>query len=231
MVRRKLPTLSADDAERALYVDFEGTAVDPPSLLGVLCVDLDGPRFVHYVLERQLWSAAQAKGNDPDWPWDCLPADWSDLTLLRQRSEAEDRRVVAWSVHEREQLVAHASSGSDRAWFDQNVINAIPLGRRWQRRFHPDAALEKDPENWMRGRHQLQRYFDLVDYEVDKAFGPGNSAQRIRTVRNQLVKRNGDYAAVTPVAKAKWTKALKHNYYDCDGLSAVMIRCAIDLAG
>ena len=70
-----------------------------------------------------------------------------------------------------------------------------------------------------------------VGYEVDKAFGPGNSAQRIRTVRDQLIKRNGEYLNITAVATGKWTKARKHNYFDCDGLREVMIRYATDFAG
>ena len=57
---------------------------------------------------------------------------------------------------------------------------------------------------------------------------PGNSAKRIRDVREMLGKRNGAYAALTPVAKAKWTKALLHNWHDCVGLRALMIECAGD---
>ncbi len=223
-----MPTLTIEEAEQAIYIDFEGTAVDPPSLLGVLVVDNCKTEFVQYVVEEGLWQAALAKDEDPAWPWACIPASWADLACVRHRSEKENRRVIAWSIHESDELVRHAGSG-DQEWFGENVVNAIPLGRKWQRRVHPGSHLERDPDNWMRGRHQLQRYFDLVGYEVDKAFGPGNSAQRIRTVRDQLVKRNGEYLDMTPVAKGKWTKALKHNFYDCDGLRAVVIRCAWDL--
>lgn len=218
------------EAERALYVDFEGTAVDPPSLLGVLCVEQAKTEFTQLVIEEALWPAAEAKTADSKWTWACKQSVWGDLARLRERSEVQDRRIVAWSEHERVEMVAHAPSDSDQAWFDENVINALPLGRKWQRQFRPDAVMEKDPENWMRGRHQLQKYFDLIGYEVDPVFGPGHSADRIRTVRDQLVKRSGVYKAVTPVAKAKWTKALKHNFYDCDGLRAVMIQCATDQA-
>ena len=85
-----------------------------------------------------------------------------------------------------------------------------------------------DPKNPMSGKNQLSRYLDLIGYDVPKAYGPGNSAKRIRDVREMLGKRNGAYAALTPVAKAKWTKALLHNWHDCVGLRALMIECAGD---
>mgnify|MGYP004008006043 FL=1 len=41
-----------------------------------------------------------------------------------------------------------------------------------------------------------------------------------------LEKKLGDYSKLTPVAKAKRTKVLKHNWYDCDGLRMLMGHCA-----
>ena len=46
--------LTVSEAQRAIYIDFEGTAVDPPSLLGVAWFDDDKARFVQYVVEEDL---------------------------------------------------------------------------------------------------------------------------------------------------------------------------------
>ena len=40
------------EAQRAFYIDFEGTAVDPPSLLGVAWHDGKKDHFVQHVLEE-----------------------------------------------------------------------------------------------------------------------------------------------------------------------------------
>jgi len=157
--------------------------------------------------------------------WECRPARWDDLAELRLLAEREDRRIIAWSDHERAELPEHLTSSADRQWFADHVVNAIPIAKRWLRQVHPELRLEKDPTGWMRGRHQLKRYFGLIGYEVPAAFGPGHSADRIRAVRLMLAKRGGQYTALTTVVKAKWVKALKHNLFDCDGLRHLMVCC------
>ena len=42
----KAEPLTVSEAQRAIYIDFEGTAVDPPSLLGVAWFDGNKVRFV-----------------------------------------------------------------------------------------------------------------------------------------------------------------------------------------
>jgi hypothetical protein len=53
-VARRHESQSVDDARRAIYIDFEGTAVDPPSLLGAAWVDGGEEFFIQYVLEEAL---------------------------------------------------------------------------------------------------------------------------------------------------------------------------------
>jgi hypothetical protein len=47
-------------------------------------------------------------------------------------------------------------------------------------------------------------------------------------VRGQLARR-GDYAALTGTVKGKWTKALKHNWHDCNGLRELVVRVVAEL--
>ncbi len=222
------PPLTPADAERAIYIDFEGTAVDPPSLLGAEWLDEDEVYFIQYVMEQALWPAAEAKAGAQG--RSCEPASWADLAEVRRLAESEARHVVAWSIHERDELASRLPEPGDRVWFAEHVINAIPLAKRWKRKYHADVLFEVNPKPRMRGRHQLHRYFELIGYSVPKAFGPGNSAQRIRHVREMVTKKGGDYSALTPTAKAKWTKALEHNWHDCNGLRELVIRCARDLS-
>jgi hypothetical protein len=97
------------------------------------------------------------------------------------------------------------------------------------------AVIFEDGFWWM--PHRLGHFVEVFDrnensepgevgYLVPKSFGPGNSASRIRAVREMLLKKGGDYSLLTPTVKAKWTKALLHNWHDCNGMREVMIRCA-----
>ncbi len=47
---------------------------------------------------------------------------------------------------------------------------------------------------------------------------PLDTGDRIRYVRAQLARRGGDFSALTPTAKGKWTRTRRHN---CDGLRAL----------
>ena len=99
----------------------------------------------------------------------------------------------------------------------------------WKKANHPDVVFRKDPKNPYVGKNRLNRYFRLIDYPVPQAFGPGNTAQRIRKVREMLNNRGGDYSALTGTKKGQWTKVLKHNWHDCDGLRALIRKYAADL--
>ncbi len=216
--------LTPFEAERAIYIDFEGTETDPASFLGAGWVDDDGDRrFVQYVLEPALWPAAEATTGVCGGA--VRPADWPDLAELRRIAEAEDRRIIAWSDRERAELAVRVLDDDHRRWFEANVLDAKPQAKRWKRRARPEVVFERDPRFPMRGSHRLDRYFGLIGYPVPRAFGPGNSAQRIRAVRGQLATR-GDYAALTRTVKGKWTKALKHNWHDCNGLRELVVHVA-----
>ena len=223
----KAKPFTLSEAEQAIYIDFEGTAVAPPSLLGVLSYDGNQPHFVQHVVEEELWPAAEAKS--PERGGHCLQATWADLAKVRRQAETEDRRVFAWSTHEAAALEEHVPDEDDRDWFAANVENARLNAKAWKKVNHPDVVFKKDPKNPYAGRHRLHKYFKLINYPVPRAFGPGNAAQRIRYVREMLNRRGGDYSALTGTAKGKWTKALKHNWYDCDGLQKLILVCAAGL--
>ena len=68
----------------------------------------------------------------------------------------------------------------------------------------------------------------LAGNEPPRDYGKGCEAQRIRYVIGQLEKRV-HYEVLTRVAKAKWTKVLKHNAYDVNAMAALCHRIATDL--
>ena len=216
--------LTSEEAQRAIYIDFEGTAVDPPSFLGVLWFSDSGERnFKQLILEEALWPMTIGKPSTEFGP--CTKETWKGLGAIRKLSVDEERLVIAWSTHESSEL-AQRVDGLDGEWFSENVVNAIPIAKFWKKKAFPEVVFKKSPKKWKMGKNSLDQYMRLIDYQVPKAFGPGNSASRIRAVREMLLKKGGDYSLLTPTAKGKWTKALLHNWHDCNGMREVMIRCA-----
>ena len=209
--------LSEQDALRAIYLDFEGTIADPPSLLGVLYLEDDeqDPEFVQYVHERAFESAF------PSRPWCRNLSIESALGEIGQLAREENRILVAGSGRENRAIDQYVDSSDVGDLVAGNLVDARILARKWKRRFYPEVVF---PYVTGQGRHRLAEYMKLVGYHVPASHGPGNTGQRIRYVRRQLVSRCGDFSSITATGKAKWTNLLKHNFHDCAGLRAVLTR-------
>lgn len=220
---KTLTEITTGDARRAIYLDFEGTVVDPASFLGVA---IEGEWHV-YVLEEMLWETC-GDGNRQEV---CEPATLHDaLWLIRSIAETESRLVIAYSSRELDEIRNHLTEGSEEmAWWESNLINAAPIARRWARRHAVTLPRPRRRKGLRTTRWPLAGFMAAVGHEVPLHLGPGNSASRIREVRRQIAVR-GSFDALTPVAKAKWTKALDHNRHDCLGLAAVMQTVAADVA-
>lgn len=88
--------------------------------------------------------------------------------------------------------------------------------KSWQKNVNPTP---------LGGPHTLGIYLSLVGYQVPGHIGMQQTAQRVRHVRGQLLRR-GSYTSLSAVAKAKWTKVLQHNRHDCEGMARVVIGAA-----
>lgn len=216
---RHIPSLTPEQIQRAVYIDFEGTKNDPPSFLGWSC---EG-EWAYCVIETALFPAAEyphTKGTGSyATPEHCL-------RMLLERSRQEQRVLIAWSTHELQMIKNFVAwSDEDLAYWNQHLINALPIGRRWSRREgivipEIEGTYSARPNKW-----SLSGFRIATDYPpVNALHEPGHTASRLRHVRDQLAKRNGDFARLTRVAKGKWTKVLTHNFHDCAGLAHVMHR-------
>ena len=212
------------EAQRALIIDFEGTMTDPPSLLGVLYVK-DGENsqtFNQYVSETNLYPAGEPHPQ-------CINQDLpTTLANLSDLARDEDRILVAWSSREIQAINEQDLPAHVKSFFSDHITDARKIARRWKRLFFPDVEFQYITGQ---GRHRLSEYMKLIGYPVPRAHGPGNTGQRIRYVRQQLIKKGGNYSGLTSVAKAKWTNMLKHNWHDCGGLREIFLRVVTDLGG
>jgi hypothetical protein len=199
--------LSADEALRALYIDFEGEKDHPPVLLGAHRRGR-GPRpYVHaYVIDEAF-------------------AVFGDTALKLQdaierivgRAEARDRQIVAWSTHEltivRELL---ADDPNLVARFEARFVNALALARFWRNKLHDGDRPEE-------GR--LADYLALIGYEVpDEGLG-GDVGATIRAIRTTL----GRGAPPTSHQRERWRRLVEHNRHDCIGMRRLCIRATREL--
>lgn len=213
--RRGRRSLSSEDARRAVYIDFEGTATDRATFLGMYC---EGSWAV-VILER-IFDAAVERGHPRGVVTSSEPLD--AFFDLRRRVTEEERAVVAWSIRERDEIRGtDGLSASDRAWWDSNLVNALPIAKRWAKSHEVEVPVIRSTRGgdnaW-----SLSGFRKATQYPaVARLFEPGLTASRIRHVRGQL-QRRGTYANLTGVAKRKWVNVLTHNFHDCAGLAHVM---------
>jgi hypothetical protein len=190
------------DSKTAIYIDFEGFMSKPPTLVGWCC----DQHFAQVVFDRALQSAAYAKG---------LPVQegYRAISNLLARAKGERRRIVAFSQFDKN--VAFNELGLD---LSPVYADARLIGVQWLKRLkrrHPNWR-STNP-NWDIDRN-LKSFLELIGYHRPIHLGIEKTTSRIKHVKDQLITRGWSYDALTPVAKAKWTKLLDHNRHDVLGM-------------
>ena len=219
---KRLRQISHQEAESGIFIDFEGTGTDPSSFVGILYKrgtellwdqvvfeEALRPVVIHYKSEKLRGGAPPRMGE--------FTKTFKDL---RERAETDDRRLFAFSEREIDELRERLPK-EEINWWEENLLNVRKYAVKWKRKNHPDVVFESI--RFRGGKNSLDNFLNLIGFDVPPILGPGNSAQRIRYVRDMLNKWNGDVNKLTNTAKGKWTKALNHNWYDCIGTRDLMI--------
>lgn len=228
--------LSPTEAARAIYVDFEGSRGDGPSLLGY-SYDLDttgsavGRRVVQQVVLEEALAplAAETHLKVPGYGCRAESVD-AAIDTLATLAIAQDRAIVSWDRRELDVVQRYcAPVVADR--FELQHREARGTAAKWLGQCRPETATAWELE---RCGHRLPRYLDVIGYGVPGAYGPGKAGSRIRDLRTALERRDGDTGRLTHGQHRTWTNLLWHNYHDVDGMRAVVQRAArsyaIDLA-
>lgn len=195
--------LSQAEAERAIYIDFEGFEGHSPSLLGIL---IDNS-LEQVVFDTRLSLAAEAKNLRVTTLRDTV------INLLA-KSEAEGRLIVAYSQYEKNVIEEFAQADLTGPYRDARMI-AI----RWRAICHRDRSLN--------GRG-LKDFLEFISFPRGSHLGEKKSTSRLKSVGDMLARKES-YQALTPVVKAKWTKLLEHNDIDCRGMCALVVLAAKEL--
>ena len=211
-----LRPLRAAEAKRAVFIDFEGTRRDLPSLLGVYIAGKKS--FSQTVMEQALYPAVLYKSPKIGWRVKAVgPAE--ALEKLRCVVESSRLRVFAWTTLEQRTIIKLLKGFPElREFWKDRVEDAIPYGKAWKRRVHPEVKLSRKKG---RGPNTLENYEKLIGFKRHTIHGWGLTGKRVRGVRAALAKR-GSMKKLTRTQKGYWTNLLIHNKDDCRGMAEVM---------
>jgi hypothetical protein len=199
--------LSAAEALRALYIDFEGEKDKPPVILGVHRRGRWARPFVYVdVVDETFASLAASSRSLHD----------AVATVVR-RAEHGDRRIVSWTEHDLNVVRTLQDEDPDTiARFENRYANARLIARRWRNKCHGGG----NPES---GR--LVDYLALIGYSVPDEAIAGQVGETIRVVRRRLEQG----LSLTAIQRTRWERLIEHNRHDCAGMRSVCIRATREL--
>jgi len=187
------------EARTAFYVDFEGGKDAPPVLIGIL-----RKHTQQYVVEPA---------------FEGLGPDYRELRVavatVVTRAEKQGRRIVSWSEHDLDVVRSLTKEPELIARFEARYANGRALAARWATRA---PGLEKPATG------DLERYFELIGYEVPESAGPGQVGATVRSLTQRLAAGRQP----TESQLERWADLVEHNRHDCEGMRAVCIRAATD---
>ena len=126
-LKKQFSDITLAEAERAIYIDFEGFEKKAPHLIGVLINDT----YQSIVLDPELTLAAEAK----QLPVMCLK---DAMESVLQQSVQEDRHIVGFSYYEKDTVLKYAGIGISHRYRDAHKV-----AKTWANRL-PGGK----PENW-----------------------------------------------------------------------------------
>lgn len=194
--------LTAEEVNKAIYIDYEGNIKLLPTLLGWY-VD---SKYMASILEPLFETCAnryKAKG--------VYVEDHHQLALrLIQKAEDEGRLIVSWSEHDY-LIMCKVLTPSDAERLKMVYRNAIQTARPWYRKKYGSV-----PE-----KATLNFFEDLLGFYVPDQFGLGLVGDALRLIRGQIQGGRG-YAAFSKAAKDGWTRVVRHNKFDLEGMAFVL---------
>ncbi len=204
MIDRQLPPprksppsekiISLVEANRAIYIDFEGYVKEAPALIGILIED----DFEQIVLDEKFRGAAPYKD-----PIAVIPGK-SVISELLARSISEDRKIVAFSTLEKEQC---------SRWYgidiSQRYVNAKSVAGRWARKVNPEVRCRT-----------LKDFEIFTGYQRARDTG----YQKNTSCLNAALRDLHSYGELrNPAPKKHWTNLRKHNHQDVEAMKYIVM--------
>jgi hypothetical protein len=198
--KKQFSDITLAQAERAIYIDFEGITDKAPSLIGVLVDET----YQSIVLDPVLTLAADAKQLPVMGLKDAMES------ILRQ-SIQEDRYIVGFSYHEKKTVLEYADIDISHRYRDAHKV-----AKTWANRLPGDK-----PDSW-----RLVTFLKFIGFEYTN-YGQSLVTKWLRAVIGKSNEK-GSFDACSPTVKGHWTKLLLYNEQDCRGTKALMLHALRD---
>ena len=192
------------EAERGIYIDFEGGRGVTPDLLGILVEN----EFWQVALSPALSPAARATGIQ-------VGSLETTVTSILDRCEEQGRRLFAFTRHELRVAEKHTDLGP-RIW--KLYADGHKIAKRWSSRLQGGKPRGKDLKSFL--RH--------IGRPLPKRLGGKTVLKKLWAVKKAFA---GKVAPVSmPEAERDfWKEALEYNEFDCRGLRELTILAAREL--
>ena len=185
-------SLTSREADRAIYIDFEGFTDRSPDLLGILCEE----NFKQVVLKRSLVSTTSS-GSTSFQPIQSI------LRELKRRAESENRKIIAFSEHEAD--VA-------RRFANVDLLPMYKNARIIARRLSSLLSVHR-----YTNCRTLTDFLDLLNFQYPQHIGQGLATTRLRIVQ-ESIRQYGNYERCPESVKREWRNLLEYNRLDCVGM-------------
>lgn len=191
-------SLTASEAIRAVYIDFEGFMNLPPTFIGVR---IDN-HFSQLIFDMDLELAAKAHNLE-------VVDGKKYLDSLVKKARAENRRIIGFSSHEKTVFKE----------FFQLDIRDLYADARLLAKFLRKTVLK----NAVTTPKDLTSYLYALNY-LKKDNAIKKTTSRINAIKKMLIARRIQYGELafekcTSTNKSKWTKVLQHNDDDVNGMA------------
>lgn len=198
-----MPTsIKADDL---VFLDFETNKSGAFYMMGTL----EGDEVKQTILNEQLLGLAEQKGLEMGNPAEIIA---ERLSSWQERSKC----ICAFTNNEKHILTKQMRLSGQRFSSSVRYLDMHKAAKNWINSMHRQdfSALPILPNKTPRWSLISIMRLPALEFSMPGDYARGRTTQRFNTVIKALQRHNQVFSALTPVQKAKATKALKHNEYD-----------------
>ena len=216
----KAKTLTVSEAQRAVYIDFEGFKGKPPTFFGWVWAigkkaSDDHLACIHDIHDKALWplvGEVELPSGTVD-TYEQRPFSvGQSINDLARRAKNQDRRIVSWSTHEMIKIAESELSPSLLRMFEHNYRDGKVTAKKWFKQLDLSTAKQTNT---------LVRYLEQARYPLPDTYGLGQTTKRLKSVLGGI-QNKGSWSRLLPSQQKNWEGVLLHNFVDCHGLREVI---------
>ena len=212
----KAESLTVSEAQRAIYIDFEGFKGKSPTFFGWVWAigkkaSDDHIACIHDIHDKALWplvGEVELPSGTVDTYQQRPFTVGQSINDLARRADKQDRRIVSWSTHEMIKIAESELSPSLLRMFEHKYLDGKVTAKKWFKQLDLGTA---------KGTNTLVRYLEQARYPLPDTYGFGQTTKRLKSVLGGI-ENKGSWSRLLESQQEKWVGLLVHNFADCHGL-------------